>query len=136
MDERAEDALTVARDRLERIEARQRALEAERASVPAPAGLSDDAVSETLCARARRLECERARAYNAVGRALLDKYERDMAAMRVPMRSRSSAYELAFRANEIYRSCLAIMTQWPDLQDEARQRLHPPTIGDLFTLHG
>lgn len=121
MEERAELTPAVARARLEQIEAeRQRVL----ALVARMEGAGERGAAKwALDAQVVTLDEARAQAHTALGRALLEQYERDIAALMAPLPHRPLTGEMRERVQFIYTACLAILRQWPELKDEAACRL-------------
>lgn len=74
-------------------------------------------------------------AHTAFGRAMLDQFERDLNKLAYPNHDPETASELRLMADNLRRACLAVLSDWPELQEEARGRLRPAPP-DPGTFHG
>lgn len=64
-------------------------------------------------------------AHTAFGRAMLDQFERDLNSLAYPAQDPETARELRLMADNLRRACLAVLSDWPELLEEARGRLRP-----------
>ena len=135
-----DDALAQARSRLDAIRARRSELRAEIDKLKA--GSAAQASKKEVRRRLReletqdeRLEKEAEAAHAALGRAILDQFERDLSKLRIPMGDPEAARELTTMAENLRRACLTVLADWPELLDEARRRLALKPPGPT-TLHG
>lgn len=125
-----DDALAQARARMDTIKARRSAVRAELAELRAASGTptaqaAAQARLRELETREELLEGEMAAAHAALGRAILDQFERDLARVRIPRGDPEAARELTVMANDLRRACLAVLADWPELREEAERRLAP-----------
>lgn len=135
-----DDVLAQARSQLVAIRTRRSAVRAELAELRA--GNDQQASEGAVRLRLRELEMqdeqmegEAEAAHAALGRAILDQFERDLAKLRIPMGDPEAAQELMTMAENLRRACLTVLADWPELQDEARRRLALRPQGPT-TLHG
>lgn len=135
-----DDALAQARSRLDAIRARRSELRAEIDELKA--GSAGRAGKKQARRRLREMEAQDERlgeemeaAHTALGRAILDQFERDFSKLRIPTGDPEAARELTTMAESLRHACLTVLADWPELLDEARRRLvlRPP---GPTTLHG
>ena len=116
-----------ARDRLEDIEARLRAVETSLDAGASPAepwtGAPRQAATGTelraLRAKAAQLARERVEAHDALGHALFHKFRHDLLALGQPLDDGSIPPVLATRAAYIRRASISLLAPWPALAAEA-----------------
>ncbi|MGH2516920.1 MAG: hypothetical protein ACRDHP_14810 [Ktedonobacterales bacterium] len=129
-----EDVLAQARTRLDAVRTRRSVVRAEIAglkggevAVGTDHGV-DQSRLEALEAEKARLGVETEAAHEALGRAILDQFERDLAKLRIPLGDPEAARELQTMAENLRRACLTVLADWPELVDEAKRRLtvRPP----------
>lgn len=89
-----------------------------------------------LKAQLPALEHEWSEAHAALGRALLDEFETHLNNLAYPPNDPEAARELRLMAENLRRACLSVLLDWPELAEEAQQRLRSPTPPDPGALHG
>lgn len=140
MSQSPEDALSLARDRFKSVDAKRTAAVAELAALIAAAGGAPP--EGAASARVRELEGllpalerEWVESHAAFGHAMLDEFARDLGTLTYPPHNPEAARELRLMADNLRRACLAVLSDWPELQEEARQRLRVAPL-DPGSLHG
>lgn len=141
MSQSPEDSLAQARERFLAANAQRSAFRSELDALRTAGGAE---AAGTAVARIGELEAllpalERAwaEAHTAFGRAMLDQFERDLNKLAYPNHDPEAARELRLMADNLRRACLAVLSDWPELQEEARGRLRPPPPPPgPGTLHG
>lgn len=140
MSQSSDETLSLARDHFKAVDARRSAAVAELAALIAAAGGAPPAGSAS--ARVRELEGilpdlerEWEASHLALGRAMLDEFARDLSSLAYPPHDLEAARELRLMAENLRRACLTVLSDWPELQEEARRRL-PPAPLDPNALQG
>lgn len=141
MSQPSEDALARVRARFSAADATRRTAVVELAALVARSGNAPpDAVTaeriHELEARLPTLEHEWTEAHTALGRAMLAEFERDLNQLAYPPHDPEAARELRLMADNLRRACLAVLSDWPELAEEAKRRLRPPASSDPGALHG
>ncbi len=139
MSQPTEDVLSQARTRFTAVNAERDTAAAELAVLRAGGGGSQEAAAgeriRELEVRVQTLDREWEDAHAAFGRALLDEFVRDLGNLAYPPHDPNAASELRLIADNLRRACLAVLSDWPELQEEARQRLRVAP-SDPGKLHG
>ena len=133
-----EDVLAQARSRLEAIRSARSQVRAEMDALRADSAAQTSEGAARLRAletRAEELEGEMEAAHAALGRTILEQFERDLSRLRIPLGDPDAARELTTMAQNLQRACLTVLADWPELLDEARRRLALRPPGPT-TLHG
>ena len=128
MSQPPEEILSQARARFTAVDAERSAATAELANLRAGGdGGADDVASRErlreLEARVPALEREWNVAHAAFGRALLDEFAQGLGELSYPREDPHAASELRLIARNLRRACLTVLAEWPELEQEARQRL-------------
>lgn len=134
----SDDVLAQARSRLDAVRTARAHVRAEIAVLRGDnAAQTAEGVTRLreLETRAEELEGEMELAHAALGRAILEQFERDLSNLRIPLGDPDAARELTTMAENLRRACLTVLADWPELQDEARRRLVLKPSGPT-TLHG
>lgn len=139
MSQPLEDLIAQARARFLAANTRRSAVRSELEALRLAGGAERQDAADTRISELEALlpAIERAwlEAHTAFGRAMLDQFERDLNKLAYPNHDPEAARELRLMADNLRRACLAVLSDWPELQEEARGRLRPAPP-DPGTLHG